>query len=226
MKKPIKLGHADSLKVTLTTKDGSKAKRPHQAFLVVKESSGLEAPYALTLKESGTGSVEIVCPSSMLCQTWSTDKQQNHKDLPLQLLLSQSPLEASLIIGSFGSSAGSVTPVFDIEVVLDSAAPKPKSPTTLRYGKLNEIHHIFRADPKNPPKIVSIFFSLAVLATIPAVFGGVCALSTQSCQTCLGMNANGGLLVAGAGRKRQSYAESLGQRPNLPRPFLWLHRCD
>ncbi|KEY68372.1 hypothetical protein S7711_01150 [Stachybotrys chartarum IBT 7711] len=155
VKKPIKLGHADSLKVTLTTKEGSRAKRPHQAFLVVKESSGLEAPYALTLKESGTGSVEI-----------------NHKDLPLQLLLSQSPLEASLIIGSFGSSAGSVTPVFDIEVVLDSAAPKPKSPTTLRYGKLNEIHHIFRPDPKNPPKIVSIFFSLAVLATIPAVFGG------------------------------------------------------
>ncbi|KAK1247255.1 hypothetical protein MKX07_002164 [Trichoderma sp. CBMAI-0711] len=151
----LTLGHQDKLKVTLTTKEGSQAKRPHQAFLVVKEASGLEAPFPLTVKESGKGTVEIT-----------------QKDLPVQLLLSQEPLKASLVLGSFGSAKGSVTPVFDFAVKLDPAAAVPSYEKPLRYGKLAEIHHIFRADPKNPPKMVSIAFSLAVLATIPALFIG------------------------------------------------------
>jgi oligosaccharyltransferase complex subunit delta (ribophorin II) len=60
----VTLGHGDKLKVSLTTKDGSKAKRPHQAFLTIKEASGLEAPFALTVKESGKGTVEIVSSAS------------------------------------------------------------------------------------------------------------------------------------------------------------------
>lgn len=60
MQGALTLGHQDKLKVTLTTKDGSKAKRPHQAFLVVKEASGLEAPFPLTVKDSGKATVEIV----------------------------------------------------------------------------------------------------------------------------------------------------------------------
>ncbi|RFU78735.1 hypothetical protein TARUN_3523 [Trichoderma arundinaceum] len=155
----LTLGHQDKLKVLLTTKDGSKAKRPHQAFLVVKEASGLEAPFPLTVKDSGKGVVEI-----------------SQKDLPVQLLLSQEPLEASLVLGSFGSTEGSVTPVFDFTVKLDPAAALPNYEKPLRYGKLAEIHHIFRADPKNPPKIISIAFALAVLATVPALFIGWFAL--------------------------------------------------
>lgn len=58
--KPVTLGFADTLKVSLTTTDGSKSKRPHQAFLMVKEASGLEAPYPLTVKESGKAQVSIV----------------------------------------------------------------------------------------------------------------------------------------------------------------------
>ncbi|OAQ62619.2 ribophorin II [Pochonia chlamydosporia 170] len=154
-KKTITFGYQDTLKVALTTKEGSKAKRPHQAFLVIKEASGLEAPFPLTLKESGKGIVQI-----------------SHKDLPAQLLTTQSPLEASLILGSTGSTKGSVTPVFDIVVKLDPGHPTPSPAAPLRYGKLAEIHHIFRSDPKNPPKIVSLVFSLAVLATVPALFIG------------------------------------------------------
>lgn len=61
MKQTLALGHRDSLKVSLTTKEGAQAKRPHQAFLVLREAaSGLEAPFALTVKESGKGSVQIV----------------------------------------------------------------------------------------------------------------------------------------------------------------------
>lgn len=48
--------------MSLTTKEDSAAKRPHQAFLVVKEAvSGLEAPFPLTVKESGKAMVQIVC---------------------------------------------------------------------------------------------------------------------------------------------------------------------
>jgi len=155
IKDTVTLGHTDKIKVSLTAKDGSKAKRPHQAFLLVKEASGLEAPYALNVKESGKGTVEIT-----------------QRDLPVQLLTSQQPLAASLVLGSFGSSKGSVTPVFDINLEIDHNTPLPAYEAPLRYGKQPEIHHIFRAEPKNPPKIVSIAFALAVLATVPALFIG------------------------------------------------------
>lgn len=89
------------------------------------------------------------------------------------MLLSQEPLEASLVLGSFGASQGLIAPVFDISVKLDPATAVPSYEKPLRYGKLAEIHHIFRADPKNPPKIVSITFALAVLAAVPALFIGV-----------------------------------------------------
>ncbi|KHN95554.1 oligosaccharyltransferase subunit ribophorin II [Metarhizium album ARSEF 1941] len=163
-KKTIDFGHQDVLKITLTTKDGSKARRPHQAFLVIKEASGLEAPYALTLKESGKGVVQI-----------------SHKDLPAQLLTAAAPLEASLVLGSTGSTEGSVTPVFDIAVKLDPDHPTSRPAAPLRYGKLAEIHHVFRADPKSPPKIVSLVFSLAVLATVPALFLGWIGLGGNLC---------------------------------------------
>ena len=44
---------------------------------------------------------------------------QSHKDLPTQLLTSQTPLEAILILGSTGSTKASVTPVFDLTVGLE-----------------------------------------------------------------------------------------------------------
>jgi hypothetical protein len=60
--KPVSLGFKDLLKVSLTAKEGGRAKRPHQAFLIIKETdTGLEAPFPLTLKDSGKGIVEIVC---------------------------------------------------------------------------------------------------------------------------------------------------------------------
>lgn len=61
-KESITLAHGDRLKISLTAKDGNTGKRPHQAFLVLREKSGLEAPFPLTIKESGKGSVELVRP--------------------------------------------------------------------------------------------------------------------------------------------------------------------
>ena len=57
----LRLGTEGSLKVLLTTTEDGKGKRPHQAFVVLREEdSGLEAPFALSLKDSGKGVVEIV----------------------------------------------------------------------------------------------------------------------------------------------------------------------
>ncbi|CAG9988396.1 unnamed protein product [Clonostachys byssicola] len=151
----VSLGVGEKIKVSLTTKEGSTSKKPHQAFLILKEASGLEAPFPLTVKNTGKGTVEI-----------------SHRDLPIQLLTSQSPLHASLVLGSFGSSSASVSPLFDLSVQLDPNVPKPTYEPALRYGKQPLIHHTFRSEPKNPPKIVSIFFALAVVATIPALFVG------------------------------------------------------
>lgn len=61
VKKTLALGHQDTLTVSLTTKEGEAAKRPHQAFLLVREASGLEAPFPFSVRESGKATVQIVC---------------------------------------------------------------------------------------------------------------------------------------------------------------------
>lgn len=155
VKSSIALGHADTIKVALTTKDGSKAKRPHQAFLILREKSGLEAPFPLDVKTSGKATVQLT-----------------QKDLPIQLLHSPSPLEASIVIGSFGSSQASRVSVFDLDVKLNPNSPPTPYEAPLRYGKQPLINHIFRQDPQSPPRVVSLAFVLAVLATVPALIIG------------------------------------------------------
>jgi oligosaccharyltransferase complex subunit delta (ribophorin II) len=92
----------------------------------------------------------------------------------VQLATTTSPLEASLVLASFGSSEGFKKPVFNLEVQIDANAAPIHYEKPLRYGKREEIHHIFRADPKSPPKVISAFFVLAVLAGLPLLFGAVC----------------------------------------------------
>ena len=58
-------------------------------------------------------------------------------------------------------------------------APKKAPEKPLRYGKLPEIHHIFRADPKSPPKVITLFFTLIVLAALPVLFGAVCLIPSN-----------------------------------------------
>lgn len=58
---PVSFGSSEPLKVLLTAKENGKAKRPHQAFLVLREpASGLEAPFPFTVKDNGKAVVEIV----------------------------------------------------------------------------------------------------------------------------------------------------------------------
>lgn len=98
---------------------------------------------------------------------------QTQKDLPTQLLSSTGPLDASLVIASFGSTKPYNGKAFDLTVELDSGSPLSASEKPLRYGKLPEIHHIFKSDPKSPPKIITLVFAAAVIAALPVLLGAV-----------------------------------------------------
>ncbi|KAI1408938.1 Oligosaccharyltransferase subunit Ribophorin II-domain-containing protein [Hypoxylon sp. FL1857] len=151
---PVVFESSDSLKLLLTAKESGKGKRPHQAFLVLREpTSGLEAPFPLTVKDNGKATVEI-----------------KHSDLPVQLAIATSPLKASLVLASFGSSEGFQKDIFDVEIKRDPTSAPIAYEKPLRYGRQKEIHHIFRGDPTSPPKVVSLVFVLAVLATVPVLF--------------------------------------------------------
>jgi oligosaccharyltransferase complex subunit delta (ribophorin II) len=57
----LSLGGADTMKIILTTKEGSSAKMPHQAFLLLKDiDTGLDYSYPFSVKDSGKSKVELV----------------------------------------------------------------------------------------------------------------------------------------------------------------------
>lgn len=98
---------------------------------------------------------------------------QTHRELPAQFLRSSKPLDATLVLASFGSSLPYNRHVFDLSVRLDPNAPLPAVEKPLRYGKLSDIHHTFKADPKSPPKIITMIFTAAVVAALPLLLGSV-----------------------------------------------------
>ncbi|KAH7078439.1 Oligosaccharyltransferase subunit Ribophorin II-domain-containing protein [Paraphoma chrysanthemicola] len=153
--KSVSLGASDTLKLLLTTVDGKTAKRPHQAFLTLTDpTTGLEESFVLSVKESGKGKVDL-----------------SQKDLPHQFLTSEKPITASIVIGSFGSSAPYKSKVFDLQVSRDPNVPLTIPDAPLRYAAESEIHHIFRSDPTSPPKIITLVFAAAVVGALPVLFG-------------------------------------------------------
>ena len=63
--------------------------------------------------------------------------------------------------------------MFNIAVTPDPTVGQPQYEKPLRYGKLPEIRHIFKADPKSGPVVISLFFVGVVLATVPVLLGTV-----------------------------------------------------
>lgn len=58
---PVSLGESDSLKVILTAQEDRSAKRPHQAFLLLKDSTtGLDVSYPFSVKSDGKSKIELV----------------------------------------------------------------------------------------------------------------------------------------------------------------------
>ncbi|KAL1390762.1 Oligosaccharyltransferase subunit Ribophorin II-domain-containing protein [Phyllosticta capitalensis] len=153
LSKSIALGATDTLKIILSTVEGKKAKRPHQAFLTLTDpKTGLEDAFALSVKDNGKGKVELT-----------------QKDLPYQFITTSTPLKAALVIASFGSSEPYKSDVFDVEVKRDPNVPLAIPEPPVRYGKKDEIHHIFKEDPRNPPKMITLVFAAAVAATLPVL---------------------------------------------------------
>lgn len=172
--KPVSLTASDTLKIALTTKDGRSGARPHQAFLTFKEQdSGLEESFPLSVKDNGKAKLDVVgCKTALLTNTEAdTMRLQTQKELPYQLLTSSKPLKVSVVLASFGSSTPLNQNVFDLTIQTDANAPPSAPPAAERYTRKPEIHHIFRDDPKSAPKIISLVFTLAVLATLPILAG-------------------------------------------------------
>lgn len=166
------LSAGDTLKISLTAKEGKSATRPHQAFLTFDdEITGLQESFAFSVKENGKAKIEVVCNCGSASKIMAKNYNQTQKDLPYQLLTSSKPLKASITLASFGSSAPYNQQVFNVDVQTDPNAPPPAPSAAERYGRKPEIHHIFRDDPKSPPKIISLVFTLAILATLPALLG-------------------------------------------------------
>ncbi|KAJ5480745.1 hypothetical protein N7539_006639 [Penicillium diatomitis] len=149
LSKPIAFTDVDSLRVILTAKEGSSSKRPHQAFLLLKdEKNGLDVSYPFTVKENGKARLELT-----------------QKELPIQFLSLTDPIDARVVIGSFGESKAYDSSVFKLKIQRDANVPLPTAVTS-RYGKLPEIHHIFKDSPSNPPIVITLAFTAAVAATL------------------------------------------------------------
>lgn len=61
--------------------------------------------------------------------------------------------------------------VFDLNVTRDANVPLVTPEPPVRYAAETEIHHIFREDPRSPPKMITIVFALAVAAAFPVLLG-------------------------------------------------------
>ena len=156
----------------MTAQEDSSAKRPDQAFLLLKDAqTGLDISYPFSVKDNGKSRVELVCnPCKRLSAAQLTNALQTQKDLPIQFLSLSGPVDAHIVIGGFGSSVAYDSSVFKLSI---DHNPEEAVPTveTERYGKKPEIHHIFKDSASSPPIVITLTFVAMVGAAIPALAG-------------------------------------------------------
>lgn len=58
-----------------------------------------------------------------------------------------------------------------MQVARDENIPLSIPEAPLRFAAESEIHHIFKSDPKSPPKIITIVFAAAVAGALPVLLG-------------------------------------------------------
>lgn len=167
------------------------------------------------MHETGKGKVEFVCREGSTTQ-FEAYAMQTQKELPVQFLSSPQPLRATLLLASFGSSRPFSNHIFNLDVRTDPNLPKPQYDKPLRYGKLPEIHHIFKADPKSGPIIISVFFVGLVLATLPLLLGTVSTLNAYFPTFCM-LNST---LVGISRCKSESSAKGSLDCAHIPRSVL------
>ncbi|KAF2665241.1 hypothetical protein BT63DRAFT_392659 [Microthyrium microscopicum] len=146
--KELELKSTGFIRVALTITNGGKPRQPHQAFVAIKSpASGLEESFPMKVDKDGKAKLDV-----------------KFADIPSALL--NKSLEASIVIGSFGSSKALRATAFSFAAPSEASATA--SPPT-RYTAQPEIHHIFKDDPKSPAKILSLVFTFGVLACLPVL---------------------------------------------------------
>lgn len=81
------------------------------------------------------------------------------------------------MIASFGSSLPYYGPAFTLSIERNPNEPRPAPVEAPRYGKLPEVHHIFKPSAQSPPFIVTlVFLALVVLLPTWALVGVVSVL--------------------------------------------------
>lgn len=95
-----------------------------------------------------------------------TDRLQTQKDLPIQFLSLSQPVDARLLIGSFGGSPAYDASAFQLSINRNPDEPVP-TVDVKRYGKQPEIHHVFKEGPRNPPIAITLGFLAVTLAALP-----------------------------------------------------------
>lgn len=83
-------------------------------------------------------------------------------------------MDANILLASFGESRGLSSKLFSLVVL---RASEPARPQPVRYGKLPEIAHTFKAGPKTPHLVVSLLFVTLIIAMGPNAVGMVSAVS-------------------------------------------------
>jgi oligosaccharyltransferase complex subunit delta (ribophorin II) len=117
----------------------------------------------------------------------------------LQFLRKDTVLSAYLILASTGDADGYYERAFSVGVKADPTATTGSTEKPLRYGKLPEIHHIFRSDPKSPNFVIVAFFTVAAAATLPVLLGLV-----SLCPSSNSVSEINPLAVAASRRKPES----------------------
>lgn len=61
--------------------------------------------------------------------------------------------------------------MFDLNVSRDENVPLAIPEKPVRYAAAQEIHHIFKEEPRSPPSIISLVFVAAVIGALPVLLG-------------------------------------------------------
>lgn len=70
--------------------------------------------------------------------------------------------------------------MFDLNVTRDTSIPLSVPNPPVRFAAEPEIHHIFRDDPKSPPKVITLVFAAAVAAALPILLGAWAILGANA----------------------------------------------
>jgi oligosaccharyltransferase complex subunit delta (ribophorin II) len=169
----LSLGATDTLKLTfqVVEKGGSnKGVQPHQTFLRFHdEETGEEGIQPVRVTNAGKAKFELVCCFIIKYfprgHSFFFKLLQNMAKPPPSLPpTTQSPIEVTLLLGSFTHSPAKI-PLFSL--TLPPSHPAPADPFTA----LPEITHSFRPEQKLPPRFISAVFAGMVLAPWVVLFG-------------------------------------------------------